>query len=158
MDRKNAGDAHYMQKEITLYTDGACSGNPGPGGWGCILKWQTHEKSASGYEAETTNNRMELRAVIEGLHLLKYACSVTVYTDSSYIVNAFSRHWIDRWEKNGWMRREDAPVKNADLWMELRQLCRLHTVRFRKVKGHAGDPFNERCDALATGEIRAHRP
>lgn len=146
-----------MLKQITIYTDGACSGNPGPGGWACILRWQGHEKSASGYAAATTNNRMELTAVIEGLHLLRYPCAVTVYTDSSYLCNAFSRGWLSRWEKNGWMRSPEAPVKNADLWQEILRLCRLHTVHFKKVKGHAGNPLNERCDALATGEIRAHR-
>ena len=144
-------------KQVTLYTDGACSGNPGPGGWAYVLGYAGHEKEGSGFEPQTTNNRMELRGVIEGLRALKEPCEVDVFSDSSYICQAFNRHWVENWKAKGWKRREGQPVKNPELWQELDALCSRHKVHFHQVKGHAGNPLNERCDQLATGEISRHR-
>lgn len=139
-------------KEVILYTDGACSYNPGPGGYAAILKYRTAERVISGGEAETTNNRMELLAVIEGLKAIKEACSVTVYSDSAYVVNAFEMGWLNSWVKNEWRAADKKPVKNADLWKALYELCGKHLVRFNKVKGHADDELNNRCDKLARSE------
>ncbi|GAB3445885.1 ribonuclease HI [Insolitispirillum peregrinum] len=133
---------------VELYTDGACSGNPGPGGWGVVLRWRGHEKDLFGGEPDTTNNRMELRAVIGGLLALNRACVVHIYTDSQYVKNGMTA-WIFGWKKNGWKTADKKPVKNADLWQELDALCRNHTVEWHWVKGHAGHPENERADALA---------
>lgn len=144
-------------KQVTLYTDGACSGNPGPGGWAYVLGYLGHEKEGSGYDPVTTNNRMELQGVIEGLRALREPCEVDVYSDSSYICQAFNQHWVDAWQKRGWKRREGQPVKNPEQWQELVELCERHKVHFHQVKGHAGNPLNERCDELATGEISRHR-
>ncbi len=135
-------------KEVTIYTDGACSGNPGPGGWAAILKYGPHEKELSGGEAETTNNRMELSGVIAALGALTERCSVTLYTDSQYIERAINEHWLDSWKKRGWRRRE-GPVKNLELWQELDRLLGEHSVAVRWVKGHAENEYNNRCDALA---------
>lgn len=135
-------------KEVTIYTDGACSGNPGPGGWAAILKYGPHEKELSGGEAETTNNRMELSGVIAALGALTERCSVTLYTDSQYIERAVNEHWLDGWKKRGWRRRE-GPVKNLELWQELDRLLGEHSVAVRWVKGHAENEYNNRCDALA---------
>ena len=135
-------------KEVTIYTDGACSGNPGPGGWAAILKYGPHEKELSGGEAETTNNRMELSGVIASLGALTERCSVTLYTDSQYIERAINEHWLDGWKKRGWRRRE-GPVKNLELWQELDRLLGEHSVAVRWVKGHAENEYNNRCDALA---------
>lgn len=135
-------------KEVTIYTDGACSGNPGPGGWAAILKYGPHEKELSGGEAETTNNRMELSGVIAALGALTERCSVTLYTDSQYIERAINEHWLDGWKKRGWRRRE-GPVKNLELWQELDRLLGEHSVAVRWVKGHAENEYNNRCDALA---------
>ena len=135
-------------KEVTIYTDGACSGNPGPGGWAAILKYGPHEKELSGGEAETTNNRMELSGVIAALGALTERCSVTLYTDSQYIERAINEHWLDGWKKRGW-RRKDGPVKNLELWQELDRLLGEHSVAVRWVKGHAENEYNNRCDALA---------
>lgn len=143
------------KKRVTLYTDGACSGNPGAGGYGGILIYGTTQKEYSGGEALTTNNRMELRAVIEGLLLLKYPCAVEVYSDSAYTVNAFVNGWLNLWRKNGWKKADNKPVQNVDLWQELLRLTALHNVTFHKVKGHADNPFNNRCDALARAAISA---
>lgn len=141
-------------KQVTLYTDGACSGNPGAGGWGAVLLFGDHKKELSGSEAETTNNRMELMAVIQGLSQLKYPCEVEIYSDSAYVVNAFNQNWLDSWEKNGWRKADNKPVLNADLWQSLLALTRVHTVQFRKVKGHSDNELNNRCDELARAAIR----
>lgn len=143
-------------KQVTLYTDGACSGNPGPGGWGAILMYGAKKKEISGGEASTTNNRMELTAVIEGLKQLKYPCAVEVYSDSAYTVNAFQEGWVSSWEKGGWRKADKKPVLNADLWQELLALVRTHQVTFHKVKGHADNPLNNRCDELARAAIPFH--
>lgn len=141
------------KKRVTLYTDGACSGNPGAGGYGGILMYGSIQKEYSGGEALTTNNRMEMRAVIEGLLLLKYPCAVEVYSDSAYTVNAFVNGWLNQWQNNGWKKADNKPVQNVDLWRELLRLTALHNVTFHKVKGHADNPFNNRCDALARAAI-----
>ena len=135
-------------KEVTIYTDGACSGNPGPGGWAAILIYGKHEKELSGGEEETTNNRMELSGAIAALGALTERCSVTLYTDSQYIERAVNEHWLDGWKKHGWRRRE-GPVKNLELWQELDRLLGEHSVAVRWVKGHAENEYNNRCDALA---------
>ena len=140
-------------KKVTLYTDGACSGNPGIGGYAAILIYKGHEKIISGGFKETTNNRMEVLAVIEGLKALKEACKVSVYSDSAYLVNAFELGWISEWQKNNWRTADKKPVKNEDLWQELLGLCAVHGVEFIKVKGHSDNEYNNRCDALARGEI-----
>lgn len=135
-------------KEVTIYTDGACSGNPGPGGWAAILIYGKHEKELSGGEEETTNNRMELSGAIAALGALTERCSVTLYTDSQYIERAVNEHWLDGWKKRGW-RRKEGPVKNLELWQELDRLLGEHSVAVRWVKGHAENEYNNRCDALA---------
>lgn len=144
-------------KNVTLYTDGACSGNPGPGGYGGILMYEDFKREYSGFEENTTNNRMEILAVIVGLKRLKYPCSVDVYSDSAYTVNAFLNGWIYGWIKNGWKKADNKPVQNVDLWQELYSLTKLHEVRFHKVAGHADNPFNNRCDELARGAIEELR-
>ncbi len=142
-----------MKKRVTLYTDGACSGNPGMGGYGGILMYQDAKREYSGYEKETTNNRMEIMAVIVGLRRLKYPCIVEVYSDSAYTVNAFTEGWIYGWQKNGWKKADGKPVQNVDLWEELCALTKTHQVTFHKVAGHADNAFNNRCDELARGAI-----
>ena len=137
-------------KEVTIYTDGACSGNPGPGGWGAVLRYNGKEKEISGGEAMTTNNRMELMAVIVALEALNRPCEVEVHSDSQYVVNAFNKHWIDGWKKRGWKTANKQPVKNRDLWERLLAAKSKHKVEFIWVKGHAGHELNERCDELAT--------
>ena len=132
-----------------IYTDGACRGNPGPGGWGAILVWGRYEKELFGGERETTNNRMELSAAIAGLSALKEPCIVTLYSDSKYLVDAFQKGWIDSWREHGWRRGKDE-LKNPDLWERLYELTSIHTVTFEWVKGHNGHDYNERCDELAT--------
>ncbi len=141
-------------KKVELYTDGACSGNPGAGGYGAILIYRGVEKEISGGERETTNNRMEIRAVIEGLAQLKERCEVTVYSDSAYTVNAFTEGWIYGWMKNGWKKADGKPVLNVDLWQRLYEAVSAHKVRFIKVKGHADNEYNNRCDALARAAIK----
>ena len=136
-------------KEVCLYTDGACRGNPGKGGWGAILLYGKHERELSGGEAETTNNRMELTAAIEGLSALKEPCAVKLYSDSKYIVDAFLLGWVHSWKKQGWRRGRDE-LKNPDLWAKLYSLTEIHEVEFIWVKGHNGHDYNERCDKLAT--------
>lgn len=138
--------------EVTIYTDGACSGNPGPGGWAAILMAGGAKKELSGGERDTTNNRMELMAVIEGLKALKRPCKVDIYSDSAYVVNAFEQNWIGKWVKNGWKNSAKAEVANSDLWKELINLTSMHNVTFHKVKGHADNEFNNRCDELAVRE------
>ncbi len=137
-------------KEVTIYTDGACSGNPGPGGWAAILQYKGMEKELSGGERNTTNNRMELTAVIRGLEALKEPCAVTVYTDSQYISRAIGEGWLAKWKKNGFTKK--GGLKNAELWRELDSLLQRHTVTLRWVKGHAENDLNNRCDRLAVRE------
>lgn len=142
--------------KVTIYTDGACSGNPGPGGWGAILFSGGKHREMSGGEAHTTNNRMELMAVIKSLALLTRPCEVDIYSDSAYVVNAFNQNWIINWQKNGWKNSAKAEVANKDLWMELLRLTTTHKVRFIKVKGHADNEFNNRCDELAVEQSRKY--
>ena len=136
-------------KEVSIYTDGACRGNPGKGGWGAILVYGKYEKELSGGERETTNNRMELTAAIEGLSALREPCKVTLYSDSIYVVDAFLLGWVESWRAAGWRRGKDK-LKNPDLWEKLYALTEIHEVEFIWVKGHAGHDYNERCDTLAT--------
>ena len=140
-------------KSVEIYTDGACSGNPGPGGWGAILKYGRKEKELSGGEEMTTNNRMELTAVISALEALREPCRVTLTTDSQYIVDAVNKGWLESWEARGW-RRKTGEVKNPDLWQKLAELLMIHDVTFVWVKGHAENEYNNRCDALAVNESR----
>lgn len=144
-------------KQIAIYTDGACSGNPGPGGWAAILKYGEHVREMSGFEAQTTNNRMELQGAIQALEALKEPCDVTVYSDSSYLVNAMSKGWIQNWQRNGWKTAKKDPVENQDLWQLLLALCRKHRVNFQKVPGHANCAENNRCDELARAAIKARQ-
>jgi ribonuclease HI len=142
-------------KEIIIYTDGACSGNPGPGGWGAVLLFKEQQKEIRGGENETTNQRMELKAVIEALRSLKVTgWDVRIFSDSAYVVNAFDQHWLDNWQRNGWRNSKKEPVANQDLWRELLQLAERNRVKLMKVKGHAGHVYNERCDELARLAIR----
>jgi ribonuclease HI len=134
---------------VSLYTDGACSGNPGPGGWAAILVYGEHEKALSGGEKDTTNQRMEIAAVVEGLKALTRPCHVKVYSDSAYVVNAFHQQWYVAWKRNGWRNSKNEPVKNRELWEALLTEVAKHKVEFCKVKGHSGHQYNERCDALA---------
>lgn len=137
-------------KEVEIYTDGACSGNPGDGGWGAILVYKGKEKILSGHEKNTTNNRMELRAAIEGLKALKEPCRVKLYSDSAYLVNSINEGWIKNWKNNGWTRgKKKEELKNPDLWKEIEQLIKIHSVEFIKVKGHSDNEYNNRCDKLA---------
>ena len=140
-------------KNVTLYTDGACSGNPGVGGYGGILIYGEIQKEFSGAQQETTNNRMEVLAVIVGLKMLKYPCKVDIYSDSAYTVNAFLNGWIYGWRKNGWKKADGKAVLNVDLWEELYSLTQTHSVTFHKVAGHADNALNNRCDELARGAI-----
>ena len=142
-------------EEVIIYTDGACSGNPGPGGWGSILMYKGNKKEISGGKEDTTNNVMELTAVIEGLKLLKFPCKVKLYSDSAYVVNAFVQKWIYGWLKNGWVNSNKEPVKNKELWQELYDLTKVHEVEFIKVKGHADNEYNNRCDELARNAIKS---
>ena len=144
-------------KEIDIYTDGACSGNPGPGGWGVVLIYQENKKELSGYQPETTNNRRELFAAIQGLSALKESCVVNLYSDSSYLVNAFEKHWIEKWQRNGWKTSTKSPVENQDLWKLLLIHVRKHQVRFIKVKGHSDNQYNNRCDEMAVAAIKNGR-
>ena len=136
-------------KFIELFTDGACSGNPGPGGWGVVLRYNGHEKELSGGEANTTNNRMELTAAIEGLSALKEPCEVRLVTDSKYVADGITKGWAESWRKNNWRKADKKPALNPDLWEKLLNLIRQHDVTIEWVKGHAGHPENERCDQLA---------
>ncbi|MCL2234564.1 MAG: ribonuclease HI [Firmicutes bacterium] len=143
-------------KKIHLYTDGACSGNPGRGGWAAILIYNGHEKEISGYDKNTTNNRMEMFAVIQGLAQLKEACDVTIYSDSAYVVNAFNEGWIYSWQKNNWKTADKKDVKNKELWLDLMLKMKGHKVVFVKVRGHSDDELNNRCDYLAKKAITDH--
>ena len=144
-------------KQVELFTDGACSGNPGAGGWGSILRYQGHEKELSGGEASTTNNRMELTAVIEGLRCLKEPCVVDLTTDSQYVAHAITKGWARTWQKNGWRKADKKPALNADLWEQLLQLLAYHKVTVHWVRGHNGHPENERCDRLAVEQIQKRK-
>ena len=144
-------------KTVTLYTDGACSGNPGPGGWGCILEYQGHEKELSGGEKNTTNNRMELTGVIMGLSALKEPCIVELYSDSKYVLDALQKGWVYGWKKRGWVKSDKKPALNPDLWEELLALTQRHQLRCHWVKGHADNPKNNRCDELAVGEWKKRK-
>ncbi len=139
-------------KKVEIFTDGACSGNPGPGGWGTILRYGEHEKELSGGEAETTNNRMELTAAIEGLSCLKESCQVVLQSDSKYLIDAIQKGWVYKWKENGWMRNKKEKAQNPDLWDKLLTLLEKHSVEFIWVKGHDGHPENERCDKLAVAQ------
>ena len=141
-------------KNVTVYTDGACSGNPGPGGWGAVLIYGPHKKELSRGEAETTNNRMELTAVIRALSALKEPCRVDLYSDSRYVIDALEKGWAIGWKKRGWMKSDKKPALNPDLWEELLALTEGHEMVYHWVKGHAENPYNNRCDQLAVAESR----
>ncbi len=136
-------------KKIEMFTDGACSGNPGPGGWGTILRYKTTEKELSGGEHETTNNRMEMMAVISGLKALNEPCEVDLYTDSKYVCDSVTKGWVYSWKNNNWRKSDKKPALNVDLWEEMLSLLEIHNVTFHWLKGHNGHPENERCDKLA---------
>ncbi|MBQ3876613.1 MAG: ribonuclease HI [Oscillospiraceae bacterium] len=142
-----------MKKKVTIFTDGACSGNPGPGGYAAILRYKEQEKEIFGALKETTNNRMELTAVIMALKTLKEPCEVEIFSDSKYVVDSFKKGWISNWQKNGWKTSNRKPVLNVDLWKELLILLKVHDVTFFWVKGHNAHPENERCDSLAVNEM-----
>ncbi len=142
---------------VTIYTDGACSGNPGPGGYGAILMYGSHKKELSGGDANTTNNRMELMGVITALKALNRPCQVDLYTDSQYVVNAIEKGWARKWQANGWMRNKKDKALNPDLWQMLLDLLEVHQVTFHWVKGHAENPYNNRCDELAVAESHKYK-
>lgn len=139
--------------KVIIYTDGACSGNPGPGGWGAVLTCDTKEKELSGGERNTTNQRMELTAAVAALSALKRPCEVELYSDSAYLINGFRQGWLVNWQKNGWLNSKKQPVENQDLWKELLRLSQIHKVEWMKVKGHCGVEYNERCDQLARAAV-----
>jgi len=141
-------------KKIIIYTDGACSGNPGKGGWAALLKYGEQIKEISGYDEDTTNNKMELTAAIEALKCLKSACEVELFSDSAYLVNGFNQKWLVKWKQNGWINSSKDEVKNIDLWKELDRLNAIHAISWIKVKGHSDNEFNNRCDKLATDEVK----
>ena len=142
-------------KKVTIYTDGACSGNPGPGGYGAILIYNGKEKEISGGEKNTTNNKMEMMAVIKALEVLKEKCDVEVYSDSAYVVNSINNKWVYSWKKNNWIKSDKTKAKNIELWEELIRLTKIHDVTFHKVKGHADNEYNNRCDKLAVAESKS---
>lgn len=156
MYKKSQGVRKDM-KNVSIYTDGACSGNPGDGGWAAVLIYGQHEKEISGFQKDTTNNQMELKAAIEALKSLKGQCEVALYSDSAYLVNAFVRKWVDTWKTNGWKTSTKETVKNLELWKELDALNNIHKIKWIKVKGHSDNEYNNRCDKLATGEISKNR-
>ena len=141
-------------KQVTIYTDGACSGNPGPGGWGAVLLYGEHSRELSGGEAHTTNNRMELTAVIEALSFLKEPCVVELWSDSRYVIDALSKGWARSWKARGWKKADKKPALNPELWERLLTLTQMHTMHYHWVKGHAENQYNNRCDALAVAESR----
>lgn len=143
-------------KKVTIYTDGACSGNPGPGGWGAILMYGEHKLEISGGEQHTTNNRMELTGPIEALRKLNTPCDVELYSDSAYIVNAFIKGWLINWQRKNWIKSDKKPVENQDLWKEILSLTAIHNVKWIKVRGHADNEFNNRCDELARAAIKRY--
>ncbi len=142
------------KKEVEIYTDGACSGNPGPGGWAAVLMHGEKKKEISGGAGQTTNQRMEMKAAVEALKALKYSCKVNLYSDSAYLVNAFNQGWLEKWLKNGWITSQKKPVENRNLWEELLILAGKHDINFIKVKGHTDNKYNNRCDELAREEIK----
>ena len=144
-------------KQVTIYTDGACSGNPGPGGWGAILRYGEYEKELSGGEKETTNNRMELTGVIEALRQLKEPCIVELWSDSKYVIDALEKRWVYAWRDNGWRRKDKKPALNADLWEILLAEIEKHELHYHWVKGHAENEYNNRCDALAVAESMKYK-
>ena len=144
-------------KAVTVYTDGACSGNPGPGGWGAVLLYGSHRKEISGGAPATTNNRMELTAVIEALKLLKEPCQVALYSDSKYVIDALEKGWAWGWKRRGWVKSDKKPALNPDLWEELLQLTQTHKLEYHWVKGHASNPLNNRCDELAVAESQKYK-
>lgn len=144
-------------KKVEIFTDGACSGNPGPGGWGAILRCNGTEKELSGGEKDTTNNRMELTGVIEALKALKFPCDVTITTDSKYVYDSITKGWVYKWKENGWRKPDKKPALNLDLWGELLSLLDIHNVTFKWVKGHNEHPENERCDKLAVAECEKYK-
>lgn len=141
-------------KQIEIFTDGACSGNPGPGGWGAILRYKQHEKELSGGEASTTNNRMELTALIQALEQLKEPCEITLCSDSKYVIDGLQKGWAKGWRARGWKKSDKSPALNPDLWGRLLELCEPHTIHYVWTRGHAGHPENERCDQLAVAQSR----
>lgn len=141
-------------KEITIFTDGACSGNPGPGGWGAVLIYNSHRKEISGGEKLTTNNRMELTALIKALEIVNQKCKINIFTDSQYLCNSINNGWAENWRKNNWKKSDNKPAINPDLWEKLLDLLQSHEYKINWVKGHAGHPENELCDKLATSEIK----
>ncbi len=144
-------------KTVTIYTDGACSGNPGPGGWGAILLYGGHRKELSGGAAHTTNNRMELTGVITALESLKEPCAVELYSDSKYVIDALEKGWARGWQARGWVKADKKPALNPDLWEQLLALCDRHEVRLHWVKGHAENEYNNRCDQLAVAESQKYK-
>lgn len=142
------------RKQVEIYTDGACKGNPGPGGWAAVLTYNGHQREISGTEPHSTNQRMELTAAIHALRLLKYPCRVKLHSDSAYLIDAFTLGWVERWQLNGWVNARKDPVENRDLWEQLIQLSHVHDIEWIKVKGHSGDDRNNRCDELATAAIQ----
>lgn len=152
------GNTNSNMDKVTIYTDGACSGNPGPGGWAAVLIYKDIKKEISGGKKQTTNNEMEMTAVYQALKLLKKPCEVMLYSDSAYVVNTFDKGWIYNWAKNDWQKKDAKskklePIKNKELWQEIYSLCKIHKVTFNKVKGHSDVELNNRCDELARGEI-----
>lgn len=141
-------------KKVTIYTDGACSGNPGPGGWGAILQYGEHKRELSGGEPSTTNNRMELTGVIAALEALKEPCEIDLYSDSKYVIDALEKGWAWGWKRRGWVKSDKKPALNPDLWEELLQLTQTHKLEYHWVKGHASNPLNNRCDELAVAESK----
>ncbi|HJC72103.1 MAG TPA: ribonuclease HI [Candidatus Ruthenibacterium merdavium] len=144
-------------KQVNVYTDGACSGNPGPGGWGAILEYKGTRKELSGGEAQTTNNRMEMTAVLRALEALKEPCRVVLCSDSKYVIDALSKGWAKKWRANGWKRGDKKPALNPDLWEQLLNACERHEIEYQWIKGHAGHPENERCDELAVEQAARFR-
>lgn len=144
-------------KKVDIYTDGACSGNPGPGGWGAVIVYRGIEKELSGGEHKTTNNRMELTAVISALLMLKEPCDITLYSDSKYIVDALNHGWAKSWKKNQWIKSDKKPALNVDLWEKLLELCSVHKVKPVWIRGHVGHEYNERCDRLAVSQAEKYK-
>jgi ribonuclease HI len=145
-----------IMKKISIYTDGACSGNPGVGGWGAVLLYNDSQREISGYSPDTTNNVMEISAAVNALELLKEPCQVELYSDSAYLVNAFNQKWIENWQKNGWRTSSKEPVKNKELWEKLIKLSTMHKLKFIKVKGHSDNELNNRCDEMARAKIKEY--
>lgn len=142
------------RKKVIIYTDGACSGNPGPGGYGAILMYEDKIKEISGNELDTTNNKMEITAVLKSLELFKYPCDIDIYSDSSYVVDSVEKGWLYNWEKKNWKKSDKSEVKNIELWKEMLKYLRIHNIKFIKVKGHSDNEYNNRCDKLATEAIK----